>query len=152
MPRRSTSLRSKTVMPRLFSFSVEASELDTAPSICPFIVPSASIKCAAVEPVPTPTMVPGCTYWRAAHPTAFFSSSCVMIFCLWCENSGRIIEQAGRECPCDRCHITEQSPDRSDVVGIGLSQREICVIVQNQQNSGVLPRNETSGLQNTTGA
>ena len=27
----------------------------------------------------TEIMVPGCTYWRAAHPTAFFSSSCVMI-------------------------------------------------------------------------
>ena len=40
-------------MPKLFSFSVEASELETAPSICPFMVPSASIKCAAVEPVPT---------------------------------------------------------------------------------------------------
>ena len=61
----------KTVIPRLFSFSVEASELETAPSICPFMVPSASIKCAAVEPVPTPTIVPGCTYCNAAQPTAF---------------------------------------------------------------------------------
>ena len=45
--------------------------LDTAPSIWCLMEPSASIKWAAVEPVPTPTMVPGVTYSSAAQPTAF---------------------------------------------------------------------------------
>jgi len=35
--------------------------LETAPAMRSFIVASASMKQFTVEPVPTPTMLPGCT-------------------------------------------------------------------------------------------
>jgi len=38
------------------------------------------MKWLAVEPVPMPTIHPLCTYSRAASATAFFISSCVIVF------------------------------------------------------------------------
>src|SRR5574343_478301 len=66
-------------MPRALRRTVEASELDTAPLIWSFMVASASMNLLTVEPVPTPTISPGTTYWRAAWPTRALSSSWVMV-------------------------------------------------------------------------
>jgi dihydroorotate dehydrogenase len=59
------------------SRSVEATELDTAPGTWSFIEASASMNLLTVDPVPTPTISPGTTYFNAAWPTSAFSSSCV---------------------------------------------------------------------------
>jgi hypothetical protein len=65
-------------MPRLFSFSVEASELETAPSSA--LHGAQRIDKVRRRRAGTDTdNGPGCTYCSAAQPTAFFSSSCVMI-------------------------------------------------------------------------
>src|SRR5437763_8205356 len=64
-------------MPSARSRSVEALELDTAPGTWSFMPASASMNLLTVEPVPTPTISPGTTYFRAAWPTSVFSSSCV---------------------------------------------------------------------------
>src|SRR3954452_14838291 len=72
-----TSLASNTRMPSARRRSVEALELDTAPGTRSFIDASASMNLLTVEPVPTPTISPGTTYFRAAWPTSVLSSSCV---------------------------------------------------------------------------
>src|SRR6476661_8674997 len=64
-------------MPSACRRSVDALELDTAPGTRSFIEASASMNLLTVEPVPTPTISPGTTYFRAACPTKAFSSSCV---------------------------------------------------------------------------
>ena len=50
----------------------------TAPAILSLIDASASMNRFTVEPVPTPTIAPGCTYLRAAWPTSALSSSWVI--------------------------------------------------------------------------
>ena len=50
-----------------------ATELETAPLICPFMLARASMKWFTVEPVPTPTISPGSTYCSAAWPTRALS-------------------------------------------------------------------------------
>src|SRR3954464_4325321 len=65
-------------MPIARSFSVDATELDTAPGMRSFMDASASMNLLTVEPVPTPTISPGTTYCSAACPTRALSSSCVI--------------------------------------------------------------------------
>ena len=89
---RSTSLASKTRMPSDCSRAVLCAELDTAPVMRSFIVASASMNLLTVEPVPTPTTVPGSTNSSAAWPTRVFSSSWVMRSGLECfARMGRIM-------------------------------------------------------------
>src|SRR4051794_15585512 len=57
--------------------SVDAIELETAPRTWSFIVASASMNLLTVDPVPTPTISPGTTYFNAAWPTRAFISSWV---------------------------------------------------------------------------
>jgi hypothetical protein len=57
---------------------VLCNELDTAPAILCLMLASASIKQLTVDPVPTPTTVPGTTKSNAARPTKALSSSWVM--------------------------------------------------------------------------
>ena len=56
-----TSLASSTGMPWPFRRSVLCTELDTAPATRTGMRASASMNWFTVEPVPTPTMLPGCT-------------------------------------------------------------------------------------------
>src|SRR5438105_122941 len=65
-------------MPCLVRRSELLSELDTAPATRTGIFASASMKWFTVEPVPTPTMLPGWTYVIAAWPTRALSSSWVI--------------------------------------------------------------------------
>ena len=58
---RSTRLLSSTSMPNARRRRLLSSLLDTAPAMRCLIVPSAWMKWFTVEPVPTPTTVPGCT-------------------------------------------------------------------------------------------
>src|SRR3569832_1361380 len=74
----STSFESNTLTPIARNFSVDATELDTAPGMRSFIDASASMNLLTVDPVPTPTISPGTTYCSAACPTRAFSSSCVI--------------------------------------------------------------------------
>src|SRR5882724_2614836 len=75
---RSTVLLSSTWMPCASKRWLLFSLLDTAPAMRSFIVASASMKQLTVEPVPTPTTLPGSTYCSAAWPTRALSSSWVM--------------------------------------------------------------------------
>ena len=56
-----TSLASSTGMPCCFRRSVLCTELDTAPATRTGMRASASMNWLTVEPVPTPTMLPGWT-------------------------------------------------------------------------------------------
>ena len=75
---RSTRLLSSTGMPWARRRSLLFSLLDTAPAISPRRLASASMKQLTVEPVPTPTTLPGTTWASAAWPTSTFNSSWVM--------------------------------------------------------------------------
>src|SRR5262245_14583648 len=86
---RSTSVASSTRMPCARSRSLLFSELDTAPAIDVRCDANASMKWFTVEPVPTPTTVPGTTYSSAARPTSAFSSSWVIDGA--CETRGPIM-------------------------------------------------------------
>ena len=74
----STASASSTGMPSLRKRSVEASELLTAPRRLPLMAASASMNLLTVEPVPTPMMLSGGTWRKAAVATKVLSSSCVM--------------------------------------------------------------------------
>src|SRR5690606_32047204 len=65
-------------MPRSRNRRVDCSELETAPSMSWRRSASASMKCATVEPVPTPTTMPGSTYRIAARPACRFNSSALI--------------------------------------------------------------------------
>ena len=65
--------------PIRYSYRTVNNEIPTAaPAMLPLIVASASMKQLTVEPVPTPTTVPGTTQSNAARPTRAFSSSWFM--------------------------------------------------------------------------
>src|SRR6185312_12729044 len=64
-------------MPRAWSSFVDASELETAPSMRCLIFSSASMKYATVDPVPTPT-TPSSTWAIAASAAARFWASWVI--------------------------------------------------------------------------
>src|SRR3982751_1065499 len=66
-------------MPWPLSSFVLCSELDTAPSMRDFMRASASMKKATVEPVPTPTMAPSCTYSAALSPERRLPSSFAIV-------------------------------------------------------------------------
>src|SRR5438445_6502784 len=67
-----------TSIPSALSAAVDFSELDTAALIRSRILPSSSMKCITVEPVPTPTTLPSSTNLIAACADLRFCSSWFM--------------------------------------------------------------------------
>ena len=65
-------------MPAARSAAADASELGTAAATSSGRAASSSMKNAAVDPVPTPTVIPSCTYAIAAAAAARFCSSRVI--------------------------------------------------------------------------
>src|SRR5438046_10060940 len=67
--------RSSTSMPAVFKRAVLASDEDTAPGMSRLRAASRSMKKFTVEPVPTPSVSPGTTYFRAASAALRLASS-----------------------------------------------------------------------------